>query len=87
MARSDKIITTTTQLISEDKIKRLMWKIQPKFQIANYDGIATRLAIKDGRIKMDIWWAAVLDIGAPSFTLMTGTQYKFNTVLSKGKWA
>jgi hypothetical protein len=29
MKESNKIITTTTQLVSENKIKKLLWKIEP----------------------------------------------------------
>jgi hypothetical protein len=29
MKKSNKIITTTTQLVSEDKIKRIIWKVEP----------------------------------------------------------
>jgi len=41
MTNSNKIIATTTQLVSEEKIKRIIWKIQPKFKIWNYDDINT----------------------------------------------
>jgi hypothetical protein len=43
MKNSNKIIATTTQLISEDKIKRIIWKIQPRFKIWNYDNINTAM--------------------------------------------
>jgi hypothetical protein len=41
MSQSKKLLTTTTQLVSEDKIKKILWKIEPGFWIENYDGVDT----------------------------------------------
>ena len=55
MSRSNKIITTTTQLMSEDKIKKMIWKMEPWFKIWNPDGISTSMAIKWNKISMIVW--------------------------------
>ena len=54
MKKSNKIITTTTQLVSEDKIKRIVWKIDPWFRIWNPDNTSTLLTVKNGKIIIKI---------------------------------
>lgn len=66
MNKSNKVITTTTQLISEDKIKKLAWKIQPWFKILNQDRINTTLTMWNGKINMKIWWVASMEVSMPS---------------------
>ena len=45
MSKSRKVITTTTQLVSEDKIKKMVWKISPSFRIWNPDNVDTSLTL------------------------------------------
>ena len=55
MVKSNKIITTTTQLVSEDKIKKMIWKIEPWFKIWNPDNVSTSMSIKWSELNMKIW--------------------------------
>lgn len=55
MVNSEKILTTTTQLVSEDKIKRMMWKMSPGFKIWNVDNLLTLMQIEWWKMHMLIW--------------------------------
>ena len=67
MKNSNKIITTTTQLVSEDKIKRVLWKIDPWFRITDFDGVDTMLVFKEKKLYMSVWWLSEIEISVPSF--------------------
>ena len=54
--RSKKLITTTTQLISEDKVKKLVWRVDPWFRIVNIDGLDTMMTMSDGRFYLEPNW-------------------------------
>ena len=71
MKKSGKVITTTTQLISEEKIKRMVRKIQPWFKIWNPDNISVTLMVRDKRLNMMIWWISSMQIPIPSLTWMS----------------
>ena len=82
MKESNKIITTTTQLVSENKIKKLLWKIEPWFQIKNTENIDTIMTMKDGNIDMIIWWISEMVWSLPSFEWMTVPYDTVNRLLS-----
>ncbi len=46
MMNSKKIIATTTQLVSEDKIKKMIWRIDPWLKIVNYDNLSTTMTFR-----------------------------------------
>ena len=54
MKKSNKIITTTTQLVSEKKIKKMLWKADPWFQIRNPWGLDTVAIIKEWKLNTTI---------------------------------
>ena len=87
MTNSERIITTTTQLISEDKIKRMVRRVDPWFKISNLDGFDNILTIKNGEINVVIWWASSMHLSAPSFTMMTAMEDQFNSALLNKIWA
>ena len=67
MMKSEKIITTTTMIASEDKIKRLLWKIEPWLKIVNSENVDTELMMKSGKLSMIIWWLSTMERAIPSF--------------------
>ena len=67
MKKSNKIITTTTQLVSEDKIKKMIWKIDPWFQINDSDDVGTVMVMKWNDITLDIWWLYNMNSKLSSF--------------------
>ena len=54
MKKSNKIITTTTQLVSEDKIKKMVWRMEPWLKIWNPDNVNTLMSIQWGKIDIMI---------------------------------
>ncbi len=82
MTNSNKIITTTTQLVSEDKIKKMVWKIQPKFKIWNYDNINTIMSMNWSKLDVVVWWLSAMHISMPSLTWMSVSKDEMNTILS-----
>ena len=92
MKNSNKIIATTTQLISEDKIKRIIWKIQPKFKIWNYDNINTAMIMDWKKLNVIVWWYSSMHIPMPLLTWMTASQSEMEDILlnegsaSKNYW-
>jgi len=87
MMKSDKVITTTTQLISDDKIKRMVWKIQPWFKISNVDNLNTVLTIRSWIMDMIIWWASSMSVGLPLLPWMSVTSDKMESMLSNNVWS
>jgi hypothetical protein len=55
MKQSNKIITTTTLLAAENKIKKLLWKVEPWLKITNWENIDTLMYIQNGKMNMMIW--------------------------------
>ena len=82
MKDSNKIITTTTQLVSENKIKKIEWKMSPGFKIWNPGNINTVMNMVDWDLYMIIWWATEMKVQSPSFTWMQVTTDTMNTLLS-----
>jgi hypothetical protein len=50
MKKSEKIITTTTLLASEDKIKKVMWSISPGFKITSFENLKTLMVINGSKL-------------------------------------
>ena len=71
MTNSKKIITTTTQLVSEDKIKKIVWKIQPWLKFWNPDSVETMLLMQSWKINVKIWWITEMSVRNPWFTWKT----------------
>ena len=87
MSKSNKIITTTTQLVSEDKIKKMLWKIEPWFKIWDPDSIGTFMTIDWNHASMIIWDMTSMNATFPSLTWMEATPISFDVALSnKGNW-
>ena len=82
MSQSEKLITTTTQLVSEDKIKKVLWKIEPEFWIENYDGVDTVMTMQSNQMYMIIWWFSEMHAPMPSFTRMQVTTDSIETILN-----
>ena len=82
MTNSNKIITTTTQLVSEDKIKKILWKIEPKFKIWNYDNINTIMTMNWSKLDVIVWWLSAMHIPVPSLTWMSVSQEEMYNILS-----
>ena len=78
MAKSKKIITTTTQLVSEDKIKKMIWKIEPWFKIWNPDNMSTIMTIDWTQINMVIGDVSSMrkNLGSLSWTQDTNINSK-----------
>ena len=68
MSKSNKIITTTTQLVSEDKIKKMVWKIEPWFKVWDPDSMGTLLSIRWNAISMIVWWISSMNAIIPSLS-------------------
>ena len=68
MLKSEKIITTTTMIASENKIKKLLWKIGPWLKIVNSDNLDTELIFMWGKLGMIVWWLSTMQQSLPSFT-------------------
>mgnify|MGYP002853791363 CR=1 FL=1 len=82
MTNSDKIIATTTQLVSEDKIKKMSWKIAPGFKILNLDNLSTVLTIQWWRSKMIIWWITTMETSFPNVEWLKVSEDSIDTILS-----
>ena len=52
MKNSKKIITTTTLLASEDKIKKVLWSIAPGFKISVFENVETLMTINGSELNM-----------------------------------
>ena len=83
MDNSNKIITTTTQIVSEDKIKKMIWKIQPWFQIRNPWNEKTLLTFHGNSFDMVIWEVSNMQDSLPSFERRTLTQEAMQSILFK----
>ena len=83
MGKSNKIITTTTQLVSQDKIKKMLWKIQPWFQIQNPWNQKTVLTFHWSSFDMIIWEISNMQSSIPSSDWRTVTQEAMETLLNK----
>ena len=81
MNKSNKVITTTTQLVSEDKIKKMVWKIQPWFRVWNPDNISTMMLLNGWNIDMLVWWITSMNASIPSLEWMPVTQDRINSLL------
>ena len=82
MSQSEKLITTTTQLVSEDKIKKILWKIEPEFWIENYDGVDTVMNMQSDGMYMIVWSFSEMHAPMPSFTWMQVTTDSIETILN-----
>ena len=85
MTQSNKLITTTTQLVSEDKIKKMVWKIQPWFKIWNPDNLETSMIIQNGNYKMIIGWITDMTQTLPSFDPIQATQDTVENILNSSR--
>jgi len=81
MKDSNKIITTTTQLISEEKIKRIVWKIDPWFRVWNPDNTSTLMILKDGKFNIKIWWITNMVSDLPSLNWMSLNESTIESIL------
>ena len=84
MKKSNKIITTTTLLASEDKIKKVVWELKPWFRITNFDGIDTKLSMKGWKLNMLVWWLSEMQAALPSFN-WTDTFTDIESLLKSGE--
>jgi hypothetical protein len=75
MKKSNKIITATTLLASEDKIKKVIWEVKPWFKIVNFDGIDTKIFINGWKLNVSIWWLSNMQAVLPSFKWMADTSW------------
>ena len=82
MIKSNKIITTTTQLISEDKIKKMIWKIQPGFKIWNPDNLDVVMTLNNNHINMIIGSITDMNTSIPSFSPIQATEDVVENTLS-----
>ena len=73
MKKSNKIIATTTQLIAENKIKKMWWKISPWFVVWNPWNVKTNIIIDGWKLNMSIWDIsnAIFDLSMPIATQIT----------------
>jgi hypothetical protein len=71
MLKSKKVITTTTQLVSEDKIKKMVWKISPWFKVWNPDWLNTALTINWNEFNVIVWWITSFRSLYPSLNWVT----------------
>ncbi len=82
MKKSNKIITTTTLLAIEDKIKKVVWKVEPWFKITNFDGVNTKMMMKSWKLNIFVWWLSEMDVTIPSFDWVTATFTSVDSLLS-----
>ncbi|MDR0607411.1 MAG: hypothetical protein LBG52_03475 [Candidatus Peribacteria bacterium] len=54
MKNSNKLLATTTQLVDESKIKKLLRAVDSNFQIKTYEGIATTLNLSGNQIHLNM---------------------------------
>lgn len=85
MDKSQKLITTTTLLASEDKIKKMLWKIAPGFKILSQNNIETVLNIDWSTVDLIIWWLSSMKSKIPSLEWMQVADQTVENVLSKDK--
>lgn len=81
MKESKKIITTTTQIVSEDKIKKMLWKIWPWFQIWNQWNQKVEMFFHWNNFGMLIWDISSMQWYLPSFGWNTLTQEYMESIL------
>ena len=74
MTRSNKIITTTTQLVSEDKIKKMIWKLEPWFKIWDPDKVGTLLNLRWSVMNMIVWEITSMQAKFSSFSWVQADQ-------------
>ena len=82
MSKSNKIITTTTQLVSEDKIKKMIWKMEPWLKIWNPDKISTILTVNWGGLDMVIGDVSSMSTNVWSIKWMQVTQDAIEWILN-----
>jgi hypothetical protein len=85
MTHSNKIITTTTQLISEEKIKKMALKIQPGFQIWTPDSLDVSMILKGNKMNMIISSITDMNSSLLSFEYVQGTLDTIENILSNEK--
>lgn len=73
LMKDSNIITTTTMLASEDKIKKSVRKVDKWLKIANIDEIDTNATIENWKIYISIWWIAEMNHEIPSFVPIVAT--------------
>ncbi len=61
ISNSDRLLTTTTQLVSPQNIKKFTTIINPKLQILNIDELEVHLEL-DENILIDVWEAWIINI-------------------------
>ncbi|MDR0370203.1 MAG: hypothetical protein LBH96_07080 [Candidatus Peribacteria bacterium] len=54
MSQSNKIISTTTQLIQPSKIKRMLRGLAPNFEIKNYERLQTTVNLQGNSIHIQV---------------------------------
>ena len=82
MAKSNKIIATTTQLVSEDKIKKMTWKIQPWFKVWNPDNLDVVMTLNNSHVNMIIGPITDMSASIPSFSPIQATEDVVENTLS-----
>ena len=85
MKSSNKIITTTTLLTSENKIKKVLWKIDPWLKVMDFGGVDTTATINQWDLNMLVWWLSEMNLSLPSFEWMTATFDSITTLLNNQK--
>ena len=85
MKNSEKLITTTTMIASEDKIKKLLWKIEPWFKIVNNENIDTIMTINWSKFNIKIWWLSEMNSSLLSFSWLQRPIETITTLLNDKK--
>ena len=67
MSNSNKIVSTTTQLVSEKKIKKLVWKVELWFKLWNPNNLSTSLLFDSGKARIMVWDVAKINISLWDF--------------------
>ncbi len=80
MSLSNKIITTTTQIASEEKIKKMLWKIWPWFKIWNPWNQEISMVFNWNRFGMLIWDISVMQ-SALYFDWVTAASEVMDSIL------
>ena len=87
MKKSKKVIATTTQLVSEEKIKRMLWKIEPWFRILNSNNLDTFMIVKWNKFNISLWWIANMEWWIPALSWLQVPQDTIKTILNNSKTA
>ena len=85
MTWSIKLITTTTQLVSEDKIKKILWKIEPWFKIWNPGKLSTTLNIRWKQWTISAWWLSSMSFSLPDIDWRRVNEDTMYTIINNSK--